>query len=375
MKKDKILISCVILLLMFMIITPAIAERIVYESKTKQIFLSANIDDINKSKLDATDALLKYKEVGVNFATVSPKTLFSLKKEGRIDTIAFSSLAINEDQISQEILSKLDAYTVNPYSTVVLSQNEQTTNFIKNELASRYDDKSYIFVSINENIGVFCFINLKLTDDLIIGYDKAEMDSINNSNLSVAIEYPSYTFENPLYTKFFINLIKENNIKFLILRNNRLDNKKEPNKEFLAELRKTNTSLVVFENENQISNEKPNLYHYFFELFKNSVVRGVNIDKIVEYDKTKFMYRYYQWLNSSVERNTTFINVNILKNANVDINENFELTKRSIKTFLDEMAKDGYKTPKTIHNELYKVNLQVVTIAGFIVFVYDTYIW
>jgi hypothetical protein len=375
MRKEKILISCLVLVLMLMIITPSLAERIVYENQTKQLFLSANMDDINTNKIDVREALSQYKSIGVNYATVAPKTLFSLKKEGVIDTIAFSSLSINEDPISREILSKLEPFTINSYSTVVLSKSPQDTDFIKNEIAKRYDDKSYIYVNINDNLDVFCFIRLKLTEDLIIGYDKNELNNVNENGLFLAIEYPSYTFENSLYIKFFSDFIKENNIKFLILRNNKFDNKKEPQKEFLSELKKIKLSLVVFENENQISNEKPSLYKYFFEIFKNSVIRGVNIDKVVEYDKTKYKYRYYQWFNSAVERNTTFINVNILKNEGIDTKENFELTKKSIQVFIDKMQKNSYKFPQAIQNISYKVNLQIATIAGFIVLLILLYLY
>jgi hypothetical protein len=64
-----------------------------------------------------------------------------------------------------------------------------------------------------------------------------------------------------------------------------------------------------------------------------------------------------------------------MKNEGIDAAENFKLTKASIQTFLDEMKKNGYKFPETIQNVVYKVNLQIVTIAGFIVLLVLIYLY
>ena len=168
---------------------------------------------------------------------------------------------------------------------------------------------------------------------------------INQAGLSLCIEYPAYTYENEEYTRFFEEFINQYKPKFLILRNNENENRVHLSREFKEVLRNSDMFLTVFENENQISNEKPYIYDDMKDAFSQRIVRGFSTDKVVSHDETKYMYRYYQWYNSALERNTTFLNVNLLQNPDITVSENLALTANAVQKLTDSLGKLGYSFP------------------------------
>ena len=370
MNNRKITVAVIIIIIMFLSVIPSLINRISYEQKTKNVFLSANYDNIIVSQLDVDKTLDEYHRLGVNFVTIKPETVNTMAKEGLLDIITYSSLAINKDAISVKIKEKLQDKNIIDNSSVIITKSKYMSNYLESEFKVRYQD--YIYAEIDENISIFCF---NTNHDMIIGYDKELIKWLNELNLEVALEYPSYSFQNPVYSEYFSNFLQESSVEFLILKDNEFDNKQPLPRDFLLALSKLNISLVVFENKNQISNEKPFIYDQLTENLTATLIRGYNATETVKNDKSLFNYRYYQWYNSIIERNTKFINIDILKNEDITNEENYRFTRAAIDRLVNQLYKRKY-TIDTHNDPAYYVdNSQIAVIAGFIIILAFLYIY
>ena len=374
MKKENIIISAVVVFLMVFIQACGLCERISYEHNRKQIYLSANADDISQSGLDFADTLSKYKDAGVKYVTVSPKTIAQLEAAGKISTLTYSSLSINQDLLSQDLVALLSPYNLPEKTLLVISVSPDTTEYLRRNLLGIYPADSIIEAGYDEITTVFCFLKHE-SKDLIVGYDADQLWHIKNSGLKMCIEYPAYTFENAAYHVFFENFLTQNSPEFLILRKNESENKVHLSENFTKVLRNSGMFLTVFENENQISNEKSYIYNEMKETFSDNIVRGFNMDKVVPHDETKYMYRYYQWYNSALERNTTFLNVNILKNPDVTPQDNLSLTINAIQKLIEKTTKLGYEFPDEGMSIPYRYRLQPAAMCGAVMLIILLYIY
>ncbi len=365
-KKTNILIASFLLIVMLFIIFFGLFDRFDYENKTKSIYLSANYSDLKENGADIPKTLSEMKKNGVGYVTVSPITFNHLKNENKFDTISYSSVKINEDDISVKIKEALKNYSISDEDVIIISSREDVTAFLTENLINRYD---VIKKNIDEKISIFCVKGKTKDDDFIIGYDSNEIASVRESGLKLALSYPAYTFENADYEEYFHGFLFKNNVKFIILRNNENENKKALSDEFKTMLRSSETSLVVFENENQARNESAFIFKDMSQAFLTRTVRGFNIDKTLSYDKTLYRFRYYQWYNSAIERNTTFINANILKNENKSLDENISLTLKATDEFTKKMSSLGYSINADREDIPYRYNLRTGALCGGIIIV------
>ena len=362
--------AVIVIILMFLSIIPSLINRISYEQENKNVFLSANYDNLITSRLDIDKTLDEYHALGVNFVTIKPETINSMAKEGLIDIITYSSLSINKDPISEMIKAKLSGMQINEHSSVVITKSRFVSDYLNNEFKVRYED--YIFEHIDENISIFCF---NTNADIIVGYDKEFIKWLSDMNLEAVLEYPSYSFQNERYSEYFAEFLRETSVEFLILKENEYDNNQRLSPQFLQELSKLNINLVVFENKNQISNVHSSIYDEMTKNLSATLIRGYNATETVIYDKSLFNYRYYQWYNSIIERNTKFINIDILKNEDLSNEENYILTKKAVDRLVKQLYTRKYSLNNYNNPSYYTNNSQIAVIAGFIIILAMLYIY
>ncbi len=370
--KTNIIIASFLMTLMLFIIFFGLFDRFDYEKNTKSIYLSANYTDLKENGADILKTLAEMKKNGIGYVTVSPVTFSELKSENKFDTISYSSVKINEDDISLKIKEALKSSNLSDDDVVIISSREDTTAFLTENLINRYD---VIKKNIDDKISIFCVKGKTKDDDFIIGYDSSEISNVKKSGLKLALSYPAYTFENEDYEEYFSGFLFKNNVKFIILRKNENENKIGLSDEFKSKLRGSEASLVVFENENQQKNETAFIFKDMRDAFVTRTVRGFNMDKTLSYDKTAYRFRYYQWYNSAIERNTTFLNANILKNENKSLDENISLTLKAASDFTNKMKSLGYSINTDREDIPYRYNLRTAALCGGIVIVILIYLY
>lgn len=374
MKKENIIISSIVVCIMLFIQACGLTERIGYENERRQIYLSANADDINASGLNFSEVLSAYKEAGVNFVTVTPKTVADFEADGKLSCVTYSSLSINDDPVSAAILPLLSPYGVNEKSLVIISVIPDMSNYIRKNLSGMYPKDFVIEVNPDETTAVFCLPECT-QKDVILGYDEGELYAVKKAGMKTCLQYDAYTFDYEGFPSFFEEFLNEYKPEFLILRNSENENKVHLSHDFKDVLKNSGMTLTVFENENQISNEKPYIYKDMKRAFSDRVVRGFNMDKVISYDETKYMYRYYQWYNSALERNTTFLNVNILKNPDKESEENLSLTLDAVGKLQERLSRLGYTFPDKASVIPYRYKLIPSAMCGSVILIILLYVY
>ena len=361
MKKEKVWLASVIAFLMTVILLTGFVGRISYESQNRNAFLASNMTSLKAHGKNTIEALVALRDAGSQVVTVDPLTIKGLQEAGRLELISYSSLSINQDVISQEIRSVLGDYPMQPENLVAVVPDAALGQFLTAELSYRYTDYGRYVLGDGQTT-VFAFSNLTAENDLIAGYDYDELALIEYAGMKAAVTYPSYTFENPVYPQYFKQFITSNGVSFLILRNNPYDNRKPLSEEMKTALRASDFTLVLWENENQIGNERPYLYDELFRLKKYNAIRGFNMDKVVSHDATKYRYRYYQWFNSLIERNTSFLNANVISGENLDSETAFGLTVQAVSDLTNSLK--WYQFPDHKEEIRYPYSGNTMAMAG-----------
>ncbi len=361
MKKERIWIAGLVAVVMTLILLTGFTQRIVYETGSRNVFVSADMTNLKQQGKNTQEALNVLQDAGADIVTLEPLTVKNLNTSGRLELITYSSLFINEDDISRQIREALGDYPMKPENLVAVVRDSSLREFMSLELSYRYTDYTNRFLEDGETM-VFAFQDLTHDNDLIVGYDYLDLALVESVGMKAAVFYPSYTFENPIYPKYFNEFINSNSVSFVILRNNPYDNKKPMSDEMKATLRTMDFTLVLWENENQIGNEHPYLYNDLFSVMKYNTVRGFHMDKLVSHDQSLYRYRYYQWFNSAIERNTTFIHTNILENPDVDLETNFNLTAKAISDFTNSMRE--YEVASSREKLPYPYSQNTMVMAG-----------
>lgn len=361
MKKERLLISCLVILLTTLILLTGFFGRISFEGSSRYAFVATDMGELQEYQLNTVEALQQFQDAGSHVVKIHPLTVKGLQESGRINLISYSSLSINQDVISQQIRAALGSYPMKAENLIAVVTDPALQGFLGQELSYRYTDYTSAFLEDGTTM-VIAFQNLTQENDLIVGYDYGELELISQAGMKAAVVYPSYTFENPVYPKYFKEFVTGHGVSFIILRENPYDNQLPMPEDMKTVLRNLDVTLVLMENENQIGNAMPRLAEDFFRIMKYNTVRGFTIDKIVPNDNTLYRYRYHQWFNSAIERNTVFIDAGMLKNPDVTREENVELTLHAISDFTGNMR--GYQFSGTRPETPYIYGEETMAMAG-----------
>ena len=202
MKKERLLISCLMIMLATLILMTGFFGRIDYENKSRYAFVATDMNDLKAHGLDTPEYCNRLKDSGSYVVTVHPLTLKGLQESGRLSLITYSSLSINQDVISQQIREALGRYPMKSENLVAVVTDVQLQSFMERELSYRYTDYTHAVLE-DGTTKVFAFQNLTSENDLIIGYDDSELQFITDMGMKAAIVYPSYTFVNDSYPQYF----------------------------------------------------------------------------------------------------------------------------------------------------------------------------
>ncbi|MBE7018741.1 MAG: hypothetical protein E7413_02550 [Ruminococcaceae bacterium] len=361
MKKERLWISSLVIFMATLILLGSFFCRIQYENNSRQAFMSVDIKNLASHGKATISHLHQLKDAGANVVTVEPQTIKGLEQAGKVELISYSSLFEKEDARSQQIITAFGDNTYEQDHFMIVVTDPQVQHYLSEELSCRYEEYTSVLLE-DQTTMVFVIPKFTGENDLVVGYDKQQLELISEADMSSALVYPSYTFENPAYTKYFERFVKTNDISFLVLRNNPYDNEIPLSEEFKNVFRNLDITLVVWENESQIGNETPFLYDDFFSIAKYRTLRGFHMDKLVAHDESGYRYRYYQWFNSALERNTKFIHANLLENPDMDAEANFKLTLQAISDFKAGLR--NYDFPKTGIDVPYVYPVQTASMAG-----------
>lgn len=169
-----------------------------------------------------------------------------------------------------------------------------------------------------------------------------------NADFEIALLIYGGISKEPDFFKKLNNIVSENNVKYLLLKD--LENPKKSSEKaafspkLLSDIiSKHNLTLVLCESITQLSNEKPFGYDEYINAAAGRIVRLYETqNKSVLKDKS-YDLTYFQMLNSAIDRNCKFVLVNQLADGGTSPIQEAERTCRSIKLFKERMENEGFK--------------------------------
>ena len=376
MTKAKVynLVKAVIALLMIALIVPSVVTRVKNESGNKDVVVSLLYNDI-RMKLSASDLdreLRKYREMGVTTMSVQEEDLNSLIASGTVTCLKYNVIKHRFDDESEDLVKQLNMLpNINNDSYVLLTKREQSKDFLRRWIPAKYSDDEYAFCVSNTGADVYVlYEGTPLTWQISVGYKEEELEYIKSLGFDIAFDARIKNYSVLDYLDEYDRLIKKYNVKYFNIR----DNSRHPDDETEAEgnyegisklIQDNDMTLVVSENWDQLSNEKPIGYKTIFEENSDKVVRSYET-YVVQPDDTEYMFRYRQYLNSTIDRNIRFITVTQVVNPDGTYMEQNELTQKALKVYLDKINSIGYNTNSFSLKFDYKVNRPLTSAAALV---------
>ena len=363
-----------IALVMIAVILPSVAVRVKNEEQNKDVVVSLLYNDIRMklSNQELDRELRKYQELGVRTMTVQEEDLNSLISSGTVTCLKYNVVKHRFDDESEDLVKQLDGLPdINNDSYVIITKRDQSKAFLKEWIPIKFSPAEYYYCQSNLGADIYVLYDgTPLTWQISIGYKEEELKYIRDMGFDIAFDVKIKNYSELGYLGEYDRLIKEYGVKYFNIRDNSRHPKNEPNAkanyEGISKLISDNDMvLVVTENADQLSNEKPMGYGTIFEENKSRVIRAYET-YIVQPDDTEYMFRYQQYLNSTIDRNIRFINVTQVTNAYGTHMEQNELTQKAVGAYIDKINRIGYNTEGFSLNYDYDVNRPLTSAAALV---------
>ena len=298
--KTKItkLIAWILLCVLFIALIPALTTRIKNENNNKNITVALLYNTLEErlSKESLHTVLDDYKEIGVNTIAVMEEDINALVSKGELTSIKYNVLLHKYDDesiyIGRAIAESYPEVTLDAHTVVVKHEDEKAWNKLRTQLPLRYTEgEDYIYIDDEakakhgvSNMDIYVFPDShKNLWDFAIGYDVEDIKYLTDAGFNVALIYKVKNYSKTEHLDVMEQIIKDYGIEYLNLKStnekyssDRPDNK-DNYKKVASIINNNNLTLVVTENEDQLSNQK---FFGYSEIF-NSVMAENGSKKVI----------------------------------------------------------------------------------------------
>jgi len=329
---------------------PTFVLRVKNEVGNKNVILSLQYNDIyNKVSAEFLKAMLdEYLDAGINMVSVAEETMNSLVWRGDIVGLKYHDIRHKYDSETVNLEAALDDVPNISYdSYVFMAKRKKMVEFLDFWLPLRYTSDDYARVDEIDGIVMYVFFDgtVKMSD-IIVGYNLDAIEKLYNAGFNIALTLKINSYKNTLYLDETNKIIKEYGIRYLNV-SGPTDAKKnkysEDNYKTLSYiLEENNMTLVVNENPDQLSNQKVIGYDDIFYAGRHSVMRNYETYDASGIDSTNYMFRYYQCLNSVIDRNMRFVTITQITKANTSYDELARYTFNAATLLRKKLTSIGY---------------------------------
>ncbi len=346
--------TLVTLLALILVITliPSFITRVTNEQKNKNVVVSLYYNDIANhltgEKLD--NAIDDFYDIGVTVASLSEENINSMVARGDITNIKHNVLRHKYDDESLELARIIEqqAPDVIYDSQLLITKDSQAAQFLRNNLPNRFSEDEYTEIAANNGITVFCIYDGTLpTSELLVGYDEEAIVDLKERGYEICLVVKIQDNKTTRYLEKLDELIKKYDVKYLSVRSSlnapENDNDGKLHYEGVASILKNNDlTLVVTENPSQLSNEKPFGYDKIFEAGSKKVLRSYETYDASQDDSSHYLFRYQQYLNSTIDRNIRFITLSQIYLTHTPYEKLNEYTLLAAEEYINKIKELGF---------------------------------
>ncbi len=381
MNKKGVIAKIIIAVLLIAVMLPAFSVRLKTENNNKDVVMAINYNSFSKtlSEKELVKSFKDNKKIGVNTILISEESANSLSESGFVTAAKYKDICHKYDNESTEIANLLRNDKIHDNSYVFVTSDEKTKKFFETWIPAKYTSGEYQHVKTSFGADVYAILNDNGTEwQIMLGVNRQKLDMARDNGFDIALSMIVGDYNNTEYIKLVDSIIKEYDIKYLNLKKNlrRMDaTTKEAKKNyegFVKVIKDNNLTLVLTEDETQLSNQKPIGYNKLVKSANGKVIRCYDTsDYLVNKGlPTDYEQRYQKIINSVVDRNIRFVNILQLTNGNAEFSEKDEKTTLATKMAIEKLEEFGFNT-KEMNTTLdgYSINRRLVSAAAMLLMI------
>ena len=350
MKKNIIIRIAVILILASMLI-PAFTVRITNEAKNNDVVFALNYNNAYQTLTEDEfeDSLAENKKMGVKTVSIAEESLSTLVTDGRLTCINYRDICTKYDEESEAIVSLLkDDPKIRKQSFLLITKNPETKDFLNTWIPGKYTREEYLKLSIQNGLDVFVLYEGGLdSKEFAIGFNEQKIQNAHNKGFDISLAMMFGAFSNSDYIDRVGELVDKYNIRYINLKNNAKYKDSSPNAEkntkaMCSLIEKKKLYLIVTENQDQLSNQKPIGYQKLINSADGRVLRSYETVDFKNEDLVEA--RYHQILNSVVDRNLRFVIINQFTSSKDTFLGKSNKTNEATRLVIEKLGSIGYNT-------------------------------
>lgn len=380
MTKKSIIIRLFAAIAALSLMLPAVLTRVDNEDNNRDVIVAMNYNnfEMTLSKDEFDKALTDYKAIGVKTAVVAEESVNSLISAGYITGIKYNVLCHKYDDESEEII-KILAKDPNIHndSYVLVTKRQDCKDYLDLWLPAKYKNDEFVKLETDYNATVYVIYEGAADAwQISTGFVVDKIKKAKENGYDVALSMMVGNYSTAKYIDIIEDLIKEYDIRFINLKSNY---RKQQVREVGASrnynplcdlIKKYKLTLILTENQDQLSNQKPFGYNKLVSAANGRVIRCYETFDMSGSGETDYHFRYYQMLNSVIDRNTRFVNMTQLTNGTDTFESKNERTLKAADMFIKKINRFGYNTSSFDTDfSSYNINRRLTSAAAMVLMI------
>ena len=375
MSKRKLFIRIAVMVILTAMLVPTFALRLSNESKNKDVVFALNYNNARMvlSDEEFDETLEENKKMGVKTLLIGEESLNSMINAGYVTAIRYNVLCHKYDDESEDIIRLLKGNSkIHNDSYVLITKRADVKEYLGKWIPSKYSETEYVKKETSLNADVYVlYEGISDAWKVTIGFDEEKIEYAHKKGLDIALSMMAGAYSETRYIDYIKEIVEKYNVRFINLKEGHKDESQaefaKKNYEGLCELiKEKNLNLIVTETATQLSNQKPIGYEELIKSAGGRVMRGYDTVDFLDKNKgpTIIEKRYYQILNSVVDRNLRFVTVNQLTNGTDTFGEKSRKTNSATEQIMGKLEEIGYNTKSYDMLYDYDVNRRVVSLIA-----------
>ena len=367
MSKKSLTVRIVIMILLAAFMVPSFVARVKNETANNDVVFALNYNNavMVLSSEEVEETLAQNKEMGVTTVQIGEESINSLISAGEITGIKYNVLCHKYDDETEDIIKLLqDDEKIHNDSYVLITKRPDKKEFLDKWITAKYKEDEYCKVTTDLGADVYVlYEDINNIAKLAIGFDEEKIESAHKAGFDISLSMLVSPYADTTYVSYIDELVKKYDVKYLNLKKGMESHAKEKytdkNVSALSKVLEENgLYLILTEEQTQLSNQKPIGYAKLIESSHGKVLRGYDT---ADYEtkntgSTISDKRYFQILNSVVDRNIRFVNVTQLTNGTDTFKEKSEKTNLATKRTIERLSEAGFNT--TEYDTVYDYSVQ-----------------
>ena len=380
MSKKNLAIRIFIMIVLAAVMLPSFLVRVKNESANKDVIFALNYNNavmvLNGEEVKNT--LEENKKMGVNTVQIGEESINSLISAGEVTGIKYNVLRHKYDDETEEIIKLLgNNEKIHNDSYVLITKRDDKKAFLDKWINSKYTKDEFAKISTPLNADVYVlYENVNNVAKLAVGFDENKIAAAHSSGFDIVLSMMVSPYADTTYISYIDEIVKKYDVKYLNLKkgqeNHSQEKYTEKNVSALCKVIEENgLYLILSEEQTQLSNQKPIGYAKLIESSKGRVLRGYDT---ADYEtkntgSTISDKRYYQILNSVVDRNIRFVNITQLTNGTDTFKEKSDKTNLATQKTIERLSAAGFNIAEydTVYD--YKTNRTLTSAAAMVIMI------